>query len=191
VKNLTYIILNKENICDFAKERNELLQKAKAEWIFFVDSDEKVSNGLRLEVAKRVQEGGYEGFYVKRKIIFLGNEIGEDKVLRLAKRNAGKWVRKVHETWVVGGKTGTLKNYIIHKTADNLYDYVGKINSYSSIHAGENLKEGKQVSMLKIIFFPKIKFMESLLKGRGFVFSILQSFHSFLGWAKQWELQKS
>jgi hypothetical protein len=121
----------------------------------------------------------------------LGKIIGEDKVLRLAKRNSGRWERKVHETWQIKGKVGILKNYIIHNTADSLHDYIGKINNYSSIHAKGNLSEGKRSSLFKIIFYPKIKFIQNLFEGRGFVFSMLQSFHSFLGWAKQWELKKN
>jgi hypothetical protein len=183
------ITLRKDDITDFARERNLLLDKAKAEWILFLDSDEKLSESLKKEIS-HLDTKGFEGFFIKRKIFFLGRVVGEDKVLRLAKKNSGRWIRKVHETWEVKGKTGILKNYIIHDTADNLHDYIGKINSYSSIHAAENKREGKHSDLFKIVFFPKIKFVQNVLSGRGFVFSMLQSFHSFLGWAKQWELQK-
>jgi hypothetical protein len=62
------------------------------------------------------------------------------------------------------------------------------MNVYSSIHAAENAREGKHSNLFKMIFYPKVKFIQNALAGRGFVFSMLQSFHSFLGWAKQWEL---
>ena len=189
MNSLEIITLRKPGITDFALERNLLLKRSKAEWILFLDSDEKLSDGLTKEI-KALDPGDRHGFYIKRKIIFLGRVVGEDKVLRLAKKNSGRWVRKVHETWEVRGKIGTLDGYIIHNTADNLHDYIGKINSYSSIHAAENAREGKRPSLLKIILFPKLKFIQNMLAGRGFVFSMLQSFHSFLGWSKQWELQK-
>jgi hypothetical protein len=183
------ITLKKPGIADFAAERNLLLKKTKAEWILFVDSDEKLSGELKKEISG-LDPAGYSGFIIKRKIIFLGREIGEDRVLRLAKRGSGKWVRKVHETWHVKGEIGSLQNCIIHNTAGNLHGYIEKINTYSSIHSQENIREGKNSNLFKIMFFPKFKFMGNLLAGRGFVFSMLQSFHSFLGWAKQWELQK-
>ncbi|MCX6704407.1 MAG: hypothetical protein NTZ07_03080 [Candidatus Woesebacteria bacterium] len=186
---LDIITLNKPGITDFACARNELLRKVRSEWVLFLDSDEKLSSELEKEISRLNPEDN-TGFYIKRKIIFLGKEIGEDKVLRLAKKNSGKWVRKVHETWQVKGKIGTLKNYIIHNTADNLHEDIEKMNRYSSIHAAENLKEGKRSNLFKMIFYPKLKFIQNILAGRGFVFSVLQSFHSFLGWAKQWELQK-
>ena len=188
--NFQIITLNQKNVTDFSDARNRLLRNSKTEWVLFLDTDEKLSKELSEEISN-LDPKEYNGFYIKRKIIFLGKVIGKDKVLRLAKRNSGRWVRKVHEIWQVNGKVGILNNYIIHNTADNLHDYIGKINNYSSIHATENRNEGKHSNLFKIIFYPKVKLIQNLFEGRGFVFSMLQSFHSFLGWAKQWELQKN
>jgi glycosyltransferase involved in cell wall biosynthesis len=188
--NFETIILNQKNVTNFSEARNRLLKNAKSEWVLFLDTDEKLSKELTEEITN-IDPKEYNGFYIKRKIILLGKVIGEDKVLRLAKRNSGRWERKVHETWKIKGMVGILGNYIIHNTADSLSDYIGKINNYSSIHAKENLSEGKQSNLLKIVIYPKMKFIQNFFEGRGFVFSMLQSFHSFLGWVKQWELQKN
>jgi len=183
------LTLKERNISDFAEARNRLLQRAKSKWVLFIDSDEKVSDELASEMSS-LDPSNFSGFFIKRKIVFLSKVVGEDKVLRLARRSGGKWKRKVHETWQIKGEVGTLKNYIIHNTAYNLHDYIVKINTYSSIHAAENLYEGKYSNLFKIILYAKIKFIQNILARRGVVFSMLQSFHSFLGWAKQWELQK-
>lgn len=189
MNNVKIITLKKSRITNFASERNLLLNAAKSEWVLFLDTDEILSNELKKEISDLdPKECG--GFIIKRKIIFLGKEIGEDKVVRLVKRNSGKWVRAVHETWQTRQEVGPLDGYIIHNTANNLHDYIDKINKYSVIHAKENLREGKTSNLFKIIFFPKLKFIQNIFEGRGFTFSMLQSFHSFLGWAKQWELQK-
>ena len=183
------IILNKSGITDFAKERNLLLKKSKSKWVFFIDTDEVVTKELKSEIVN-LDPKDFNGFYIKRKIIFLGKYIGEDKVLRLGKKNSGKWERKIHETWKIKGKTKTLSNHLIHNTAGNLHSYIEKMNKYSDLHAEENIHEGKKSSLFKIIFYPKAKFVQNLFQGRGCIFSMLQSFHSFLGWAKQWELQR-
>lgn len=183
------ITLNEKNITDFASSRNKLLASAKSEWVLFLDTDEELSDELKKELEK-LKPGKRTGFIIKRKIIFLGTYIGEDEVLRLAKKDAGRWVRKVHETWNIKGKIGNLDNYIIHNTAKDMSTYVAKMNKYSDIHARENLKEGKRSDIIKIIFYPLAKLIQNLLAGRGFTFSMLQSFHSFLGWTKLWELQK-
>jgi hypothetical protein len=192
MNNLEIITLKKENITDFARERNALLTTSKAEWVLFLDNDEVASPELMTEIRNLLKRGSLvNGYYIKRKIVFLGKEIGEDKVLRLGRRDAGKWKRAVHEVWNVGPRTGTLDNYIIHNTATNLNDYIEKMNRYSTIHAMENRREGKKSNLFKIIVYPKLKFIQNFLQGRGFVFSLMQSFHSFLGWVKLWELQRN
>ena len=191
MNNIETLTLKEKNISDFAEARNRLLKKAKSEWVLFVDADEVATEALASEIRNyKLEIRNYSGFFIKRKIVFLGKAVGEDKVLRLARKNSGKWVRAVHETWNVAGSTATLKNYIVHNTADNLHGYLEKINKYSDIHAGENLKEGKRSNICKIIFYPILKFWQNMLYGRGFVFSLMQSFHSYLSWSKLWIMQK-
>ena len=70
---ITFITLNEKDITDFAKERNNLIKKSKADWIFFVDSDEVIPKELKGEISKiNFNTTKYNGFYVKRKIVFLG-----------------------------------------------------------------------------------------------------------------------
>jgi glycosyltransferase involved in cell wall biosynthesis len=186
--NLEIITLNKPGITDFAEARNELLEKSSARWIFFIDSDEEVAPELFNEIGNVInKKRGLDGYYVRRKIYFLGKYVGEDKVLRLGKRDTGRWERAVHETWKIKGNIGQLKNPLIHNTAKSLHEYIDKINFYSTLHAEENLKEGKKSNIFKIIFYPVGKFIQNIFLGRGFVFSMLQSFHSFLSWVKAWQ----
>jgi hypothetical protein len=186
--NIQIIILKKNNITDFARERNLLLKKAKTEWILFLDTDETRMPALKKEI-EALDGSDYNGFYIKRKIYFLGKHVGEDKVLRLGRKGAGEWRRAVHEVWDIKTKVGTLDNYLIHDTAVNLHDYIGKMNKYSDMHARENQKEGKNPSLFKIIFYPKMKFLQNFFAGRGVVFGILQAFHSYLSWSKLYFLR--
>lgn len=191
-KNLEVEILvlkTRKPIVDFAKARNSLLTQAKKEWVLFIDSDEIVTEGLKKEIDK-LPNGRmavkYKGFYLARKNYFLGQPIGVDKILRLAKRDSGNWERRVHETWNIKGKIGELKNSIIHNTADNLYQYIEKIDSYARLHALANKEEGKGSSLFEIILYPKLKFLQTFFSSRHFVFSLLQSLHSFLAWSRLW-----
>lgn len=189
---LQIITLNKPGITDFADERNSLLSKSNAEWIFFVDSDEEISDDLAKEIeAATAVVGNLSGFKVYRKNYFLGKYVGTDNIVRLGKQGSGRWVRAVHEIWQIKGEIGQLKYPLIHNTARNVHEFIDKINFYSTLHAQENLKLGNKSSLIKIVFFPMGKFFQSLLIGRGFVMSMLQSFHSFLAWSKEWILQNS
>lgn len=179
------ITLKKQNITDFAKERNELMGKSKDDWIFFVDSDEVVSDELRKEINKAIKNESVNGYFVNRKNFFLGSYVGSDKILRLVKKGSGRWERKVHEVFhLAGERAGALENPLIHNTADNLKDYVKRMDWYSTLHAEANKKEGKRATLSKIVFYPLGKFLVTYIKSGNVVFSIMQSFHSFLSWSK-------
>lgn len=203
---LNILTINKPNITDFAKERNILLNNSKNEWNLFLDRDEKLNNenvslrGAKGDAAIKNNrllhfvrnDTKYESFYIKRKNYFLGQDVGTDKIIRLVKKGTGKWMRAVHEVWVPNdnSKVGNIDDiYIIHDTAANLTDYINKMNNYSSLHAKENLKEGKKSSLFKIIFFPVQKFLVTYIKSKNIVFSIMQSSHSYLAWSKLYFLQ--
>lgn len=186
MKNLAVLTLNKPNIQDFALERNKMLDSAESDWIFFIDSDEKASDALNKEIESAVSKNKFDGYYICRKNYFLGNYIGCDWIIRLGRKNAGRWKRRVHETWDIKGNVGYLKNCITHNTAESLHEYIDKIDMYSGLHAEANIKEGKRSNLFKIIFFPLGKFIYTYVKSRNVVFSIMQSLHSFLSWSKQW-----
>ncbi|MFZ3301944.1 MAG: hypothetical protein WA152_04495 [Microgenomates group bacterium] len=182
MKKVTTFILNKQNIADFAKERNNLLQKAKTDWVLFLDNDEKLSSSIT-EISDK-----YDGYILKRKNYFLGQYVGTDNIVRLGKREFTTWKRSVHEIWDIKN-VGKLNIYIIHNTADSLSEYLKKMNNYSDLHAAANLQEGKKSNLLKIILFPIAKFFVTLFKSKNVVFSIMQSLHSYLAWTKLYFLQ--
>lgn len=182
---ISLITIKNKKIEDFAEERNEALSAVeRGKWILFLDSDEVMSAKLKNEI-KNLNPGIYGGFYIKRKNYFLGQYVGSDKIIRLVKKGFGKWKRQVHETYHLAGgaKAGYLKNCLIHNTADNLHDYICKINNYSTLHALANKKEGKKVSLFKIVFYPVLKFIQTYIKSGHIVFSLMQAFHSFLSWS--------
>jgi hypothetical protein len=187
---ITTYTLKKNNITDFARERNELLKKAKTDWVLFLDSDEHLLKPLQdpSENYDKPSLPLHDGYFLKRRNYFLGDYVGTDKIVRLGKKNKGKWKRMVHEVWDIKN-VGVLDNEIIHNTADNISIYLDKINNYSTLHAIANMKEGKRSTLLKIIFFPLGKFILSLIKSKHVVFSIMQSLHSFLSWTKLYFLQ--
>lgn len=175
------ITLRKKGTTDFAKERNRLLSRSKSDWVLFLDRDEEVV-GDQCSVV-----GDYGAFYLKRKNFFLGSYVGTDKLIRLVKKGSGRWIRRVHEVYQPAEhiKVGVLrKPVIVHTTAQNLHDYLAKINHYSTLHALANKEEGKKPTLLKIFFYPQFKFLAELFKSRHVVFSFMQALHSFLSWSK-------
>src|SRR3989344_2145139 len=94
-------IYKKSLLDDFSKQRNFGLSKAKNSWVLFIDADERVPNGLFDEISNEVNKDNFDGYLIKRRDVLWDKklrygETGNIKLLRLARRNAGKWRGKVH-----------------------------------------------------------------------------------------------
>ncbi len=191
VKNYTDRIFVKK-YDDFSKKRNFGLEKARGEWILFIDADERITPELREEILKAVSQNRYVGFYLSREDYFLGKKLNHTetskvRLLRLAKKEAGVWERPVHEIWNIKGKRGYLKNPLQHYSHPNLSEFIDKIKIYSEADAKYRFSKGVKISILQIVSFPIAKFFKNyfwwlgFLDGwRGLVFSGLMAYHSFL-----------
>jgi glycosyltransferase involved in cell wall biosynthesis len=178
---------------DFAEQRNYALKKAAYPWILFLDADEVLPSSLKSEIVRHLGKNPQiNGYYLKRKDVFFDKEInyGENaniKLLRLGKKNNGSWKGKVHEKWLIKGKTKTLTSPIIHYPHVDLTELFSKINHYSSIRAKELYLNSCSSNALKIIAYPIAKFLKNYIfyQGfrdgtHGFVLAASMSLHSFL-----------
>lgn len=185
---------------DFSAQRNFGLSKATCEWVLFIDADERISKNLLVEINDKVIENKLDGFFIKRRDIMWGRklnfgETGGIKLLRLARKESGKWRGKVHETWEVQGRVEVLKNDIIHYPHQTIREFLSEISLYSSIRAKELKEKNTGVSLWDVILYPKAKFFLNyflrigFMDGLpGFVFALMMSFHSFLVRSKLWLL---
>lgn len=186
---------------DFAAQRNYGLTKAKGDWVFFLDSDEIISKDLQKEIRDSISragtdEKGIAGYYVKRDDIFFGKKLlyGETahvKLLRLGRKNAGRWIRPVHEIWDIKGRTETLTVPLLHTSHDDVAQFIDAINWYTTINAKHLYEDGVKASIFSIVSYPTVKFIRNyiLCQGyrdgtRGMFMALMMSFHSFLTRAK-------
>ena len=190
---------------NFSTLRNTAQKKAKHEWILFVDADERISKLLQDEILAVVNaESSHVAWYIPRIDIFWKKEVkyGEllgarlKGILRLVKKDGGKWQGNVHEIFVPKGSTGTLKEHIIHHSHAGIADFLDTVNIFSTRRAEELYKSGTRLWALHIVAIPFAKFFYTyvLLGGfldgaRGFVYSFMMSFHSFLTRSKVYLLQ--
>jgi glycosyltransferase involved in cell wall biosynthesis len=181
---------------NFANQRNFALNHTKTKWVLFIDSDEIVSRALRDEIVRAIKEKECAGYYIKRidrmwgKSLMHG-EVGKVRLLRLGRRESGKWHGKVHETWRIIGKTLELSEPLIHIPHSTVFDFVRDVDDYSTLRADELLERAKKPSAIEIVTYPVAKFFQNyvLRKGYkdgvpGFIYAMLMSFHSFLVRAK-------
>lgn len=187
---------------DFATQRNFGLTKARGEWVLFVDSDEIVSPALAQEIKTRTKDPGIAGYYIARNDILWGKtlahgEVGGIWLLRLAKKDAGGWVRPVHEVWEIAGNTGVLTHPLLHSPHPDVAQFLSDIDRYSTINANYFYAQQKHTQAWQIVLYPAAKFFLNYVWRMGFldgmqgaIVAIMMSFHSFLTRAKLYQLQR-
>lgn len=185
---------------DFSAQRNFGLEKASGDWILFIDADERVSEELKEEIQFEIKNNKVDGYLIKRLDSIWGRELwhgetGNIKLVRLAKKNSGKWEGKVHEEWKIEGKLGGLRNFIIHYPHPTISDFLKEINFYTDLRAKELFEKGVKSDSVSILFYPTAKFFNNyflklgfLDSIRGLVVALMMSFHSFLVRGKLWHL---
>jgi len=145
----------------FPKKKNWALQNLpfKHEWVLLLDADERVTPELENEIRGVLNSGGStakparaDGYYVNRKLIFLGQWIKHcgwypSWNLRLFKHRLGRYEKleaedvenagdvEVHEHVVLEGEADYLKNDLLHEDFKSIYHFIERHNRYSNWEA--------------------------------------------------------
>lgn len=181
---------------DFSKVRNDLMKKAKNQWVLYIDADEKLSDALMKEI-QSLKLDSFDCYRLRRCDIFLGKKLryGEVKkvyekgIIRLVKKGSGEWRGMAHEEFVPVrfSRVAVLREILYHNAHDSVSSFLSSINEYSTIRAKELVSSGKKISLLELIAYPIGKFLSSYFLhsgyrdgSEGFIYSFMMAFHSFL-----------
>lgn len=122
------------------------------EWVLIVDCDERIPPELWEEIEAAIQNSAYDGYYLNRKVFFLGTWIRHggrypDWNLRLFKYKKGRYENlkteeirntgdnEVHEHVILEGASGYLKNDMLHIDFRDIYHWLERHNRYSNWEA--------------------------------------------------------
>jgi len=122
------------------------------QWVLIVDCDERITPELWDEIATVIQYPNYNGYYLNRRVFFLGQWIRyggkyPDWNLRLFKHKSGRYENlntedipntgdnEVHEHVILDGKVGYLKNDMLHIDFRDIYHWLERHNRYSNWEA--------------------------------------------------------
>ncbi len=182
--------------------KNYGFSQATSDWVLSLDADEEVTKELAQEIRSAISsEGNIAGYWIPRKNILFGKWIAHglwwpDKQLRLFRRNRGKFpCVHVHEYLEVDGPTSELHEPYTHYNYETVSQFIRKMDTiYTESEVQRLLSAKYQLSWYDAIRFPvsdfvKIYFAQEGYKDglHGLVLSILQSFYSFIVFAKLWE----
>jgi (heptosyl)LPS beta-1,4-glucosyltransferase len=133
---------------NFAQFHNAAMAHVEAEWIFFVDADERCTPELAKEIRAVTTEARKEALWwvPRHNYIFgrltLGGGWYPDYQPRLLRQGRTHWERPVHEIVVADGPEGKLQNPLTHYNYVNLADFSSRQQGYTDFAAQRLLKEG-------------------------------------------------
>ncbi len=132
------------------------------DWVLIVDCDERITPELWDEIAQAIENPDFQGYYLNRKVFFLGQWIRfggkyPDWNLRLFRHDVGRYENlstegmqntgdnEVHEHVILKGKVGYLKEDMLHIDFRDIYQWLARHNRYSNWEAQVyyNLLNGK------------------------------------------------
>lgn len=145
------------------------------DWVFLIDSDERVTPELKDEILEVVNQPRVEfaGYYLNRRTYAFGRWIRHggwypNYNVRLIRKGKGKFEdKKVHAELMVEGKTGYLEKNMFHYSYRTISQYLERMNHYSSWEAQDVVEKGTPRPHWSS--FPKKAFFKSFFKWLYFV----------------------
>lgn len=157
---------------DFARQRNFALKQTDADWIFYLDADERITPDLAVAIKKIVTTNIPCVGEIQRRNIAFGQKMNygvlrPDYVCRLFPRKSVEWVGKVHERPTFQLPVKRLVGCLWHYTYDDWGRYFIKLNQYTSIWAQNAYVNGKKTTMLSAFCHAIVSFIQVSILKRG------------------------
>ena len=122
---------------NYSQQRNTALAAVDAEWVFFLDADERATPELGAEIRDVIANRDEAGWWIPRHNYIFGHRMRgtgwwPDSQLRLLRRARARYDphRAVHEEAIIDGAVGTLKHPLIHYNYTTLRQFIAKQRKY-------------------------------------------------------------
>jgi glycosyltransferase involved in cell wall biosynthesis len=163
---------------NFAAQRNAALRILDAEWIFFVDADERATPELANEVRRVISyhdEKKRAGWWVPRHNYMIGHRMRgggwyPDHQLRLLRRECASYdlAHPVHEIVILDGEAGYLRNPFLHYNYDSISQFRRKMSRYTEFEARILNEQGTRVRPWTHVTMPVREFWRRFVTLQGY-----------------------
>jgi (heptosyl)LPS beta-1,4-glucosyltransferase len=192
----------------FAAQRNAALAAVDADWILFVDADERVTPALANEVRRVI---GYQdsraraGWWIPRHNYMIGHRMRgggwyPDHQLRLLRRGKAQYdpARPVHEVVILDGEAGYLENAFIHYNYDTVAQFRRKMSRYVGLEAQILLEQAVRTRPWTSLTMPLREFWRRFVTLQGYrdhlyglLFGGLMAWYTFVTYRQLRRLRSS
>lgn len=192
----------KEDKKDFSQLRNIGLRAARGEWVFYLDTDERVTPSLMANISDQIENknSNATAFKIKRKNFYFGNHEWPyiEKLERLFYKDSLKgWYGQLHESPRIEGEVLELEGFLLHYTHRDLTSMLEKTIEWSYLEAELRLKANhpkmtwwRFPRVMLTAFFNSFVIQKGWKAGTvGLIESMYQAFSAFITYARLWEMQ--
>ena len=151
---------------NYAAQRNAALAETQAEWVLFVDADERVTPELACEVREVTKKKQKVGWWLARHNYIFGKltlNAGwyPDYQLRLFRPECGRYdpERHVHELLQLDGRTGRLRQPLIHHNYATVAEFIVRQRRYARYNADVLHGQGARARMHNFVLQPLRQFL--------------------------------
>jgi glycosyltransferase involved in cell wall biosynthesis len=188
----------------FGLQKQYAVEQASHDWVLCIDADERVSQQLRLSIEKALAAPESPVYRMPRRNRFLGRWLahGEgypDWSPRLFNRLNARWSDDlVHEKVLYAVTPGRLEGDLMHDSYDDLAVYIERQNRYTTLAARQAYEEGRNATVLHLLFSPLVRFIKFYIVRLGFLDGLPGLLHisigcinSYVKYAKLIELRRA
>lgn len=184
----------------YAGQKQFALDQCSHDWCFNIDADERLDEALREALPKLIAASDeVVGWRVARRPYLIGYgytpaHVRERKNLRLIRKGRGNYdlAQRVHEGLVASGRVESSDvGSLLHYRPLIIDEQILKENKYSTLKADQQVAEGKQAKVLKLVFSPVLYFLRLYFRNGlwrcgvpGFIEAATGAVYAFLTQAK-------
>ena len=188
----------------FGPQKNFAIEQAQGNWIFILDADERVTDGLKDEIRNLLEHGQephVAGYRIPRRNFFYGQWMQHggmfpDPQVRLFRKAAGRYDDTLlHENLVLKGDVTGLQGLLDHYSVSTITHHVRKMIQYTSLGAREKLKTFREVTFLNLFCHHVWTIIKTLTLRKGWkdgvpglIAAMFAGLHTFAKYAKAYEI---
>lgn len=180
----------------FAGQRNFALTQTQADWVLYLDADERITPELAASVQQAAAGELSTAYSLHRVNVVFGQTMHHgahrpDRCLRLFPRTQVTWYGRVHEGAQTPLPTQLLTGNLLHHTYDTWQQYFIKFNHYTTLAAESYYASGRRISRGIVVAHSLFAFLRNYILHLGFldgflglVMSLAASFYTMTKYLK-------